>query len=297
MPELPEVETVVSYLLTAGIAGHRIVHADVRWPKTAILGRHPAGNSGDGGQGFRISTPRDFVIAVTDRKICDFQRRGKQILIGLDNNWVMLVHLRMSGMLYLCERHFEDPYCRLVLYLDNGKDLRFRDPRKFGRCILTSEPASYLNSLGLEPLSEDFNVAALAELLMKGRSRKLKPLLLDQQKIAGLGNIYVDEALWYARIHPSRKAYTIRGTEVARLCAAIQHVLSQAIRHHGTRLGAGTSNFGVSETGWHPTNQFHLKVFRRTGSACYRCGEIISRSVVAQRGTHFCPKCQILARD
>ncbi|MCG8479629.1 MAG: hypothetical protein MI724_11070, partial [Spirochaetales bacterium] len=187
MPELPEVHTVVEDLRAAGLIGARILAADVTWERTV---------DGDADA---------FCTAVTDRRITGLSRRGKYIRADLSGTMSLLVHLRMSGRLFLEDESAPlTGYERVRLLLEeersgsrSRRELRFHDPRKFGRMIATDAPGAVLDSLGIEPLSSDFDDTRLAALLV-GR-RRIKALLLDQTVIAGLGNIYVDEALWHAR--------------------------------------------------------------------------------------------------
>ncbi len=181
-----------------------------------------------------------------------------------------------------------DPYPRVVFLLDDGRRLVFTDPRKFGRIALypTSELAAALGNLGLEPLGAEFTPQALAALLA-GRSRQMKPLLLDQTCIAGIGNIYADEALFLAGIHPLRRAETLTPEEIIRLHAAIRAVLESGIEHGGTTFGRHQDIWG--EAG---RNRDHLAVYQHAGEPCLRCGTVLERIVVAQRSAHFCPTCQ-----
>lgn len=281
MPELPEVHTIVEYLRSNGCVGSRIRSVDVLWERSAVVDPREPGVI--------------FVQALTGRTIGGIHRRGKQIVITMDQGWALLIHLRMSGLLYLGDTG-SDPYVRVCLHLSRGGALVFRDPRKFGRCIVTRHPERYLEALGVEPLDPLFGPDNLAA-VFHARSRALKPLLLDQTVIAGLGNIYTDESLWHARLHPLTPAGSLHRPDVVRLAASIQHVLRQGIKHRGTRLGSGTSNFGGPAPGWEPLNQHHLNVFHRAGMPCPRCGTAVVRTVVAQRGTSFCPQCQLRRRD
>lgn len=184
----------------------------------------------------------------------------------------------------------EDPYIRVACRLEDGRFLCFRDVRKFGRCLFTRDPSPILNRVGPDPLAETFDYQTLQGLLAS--RRRVKPLLLDQTVIGGLGNIYVDEALWYARVHPLRRATSLNSRETKRLAASIRYVLLQGIRNGGTRLGGGKGNFLPPGGAREPTNQHHLRVFQQAGRPCPRCGTPIVKSVVAQRGTHTCPRCQ-----
>lgn len=277
MPELPEVHTTIEDLKANRLPGMQITSVEVYWPRTV---------GGDA---------TAFARAVTDRCITAVRRRGKYIILDLDSGAAILVHLRMSGRLYVSD--VDAPrtgYERVILGL-NGTDttgeLRFHVPRKFGRMTVTTDAAQAVSHLGIEPLSPQFGEDALAEILA-GRPRTLKALLLDQTVIAGLGNIYTDEALWQARIHPTRPAASLSPGEVRALASAIQAVLERGIQNLGTSLGSGASNFVFPGKKVQAHNQEDLRVFQRTGTPCRRCGTMIQRIIVAQRATHLCPVCQ-----
>jgi formamidopyrimidine-DNA glycosylase len=275
LPELPEVQTIVDELNAAGVPGCRIVSVSVRWPKTIATG-----------------TPKTFINQLRGRVILEVHRRGKYIVFELSDKLWMMVHLRMTGRLELDTRdNLENPHVHVLMVLDDDHRLAYHDTRKFGRFFLTKEPALVLGRLGPEPLGPDFTAKFLA-LQIGRRQRRIKPLLLDQTFLSGLGNIYVDEALWLARIHPTREAHTLTWQEVRVLHRAIRSVLRQGIRNAGTSLGRGKSNF-VSPQSNHGRNRHQLKVFRRTGQACHRCGHPIERIIVGQRSTHICMKCQV----
>jgi formamidopyrimidine-DNA glycosylase len=178
----------------------------------------------------------------------------------------------------------------VILQIDGKEELRFQDTRKFGRITLTSRPETILGKLGPEPLGRSFTVEQFRELLCH-RKRAVKPLLLDQTFVAGLGNIYVDEALWKAGIHPLRVSSSLSPKEAADLHRAVRYVLRKGLRNLGTTLGRGQTNF-YSLSGRRGRNAEKLFVFRRTGEACPRCGAPIERIKVAQRSTHVCPRCQ-----
>jgi formamidopyrimidine-DNA glycosylase len=277
MPELPEVETVVRGLRAAGIEGARIAKVLVRRSAT-VLG---------------MSVPA-FARALRGRTVVRLHRRAKYIVADLDDGGRLLIHLRMTGQL-----RFEpagaapDPHDRVILRFADGRGLHFHDTRAFGRVRLADGAADLLPDLGPEPLDPSFTAARLAGRLRPHR-RRIKPLLLDQRCLAGLGNIYVDESLWAARIHPERRADTLHPAEIRRLHAAIRDVLRRAVRARGTSLGRGATNFrGVAgKAGGHAEA---LRVFRRAGQPCPRCGCPIERLRVAQRGTHVCPRCQARA--
>ncbi len=272
MPELPEVEHVARQL-RAELTDHHIVSAQVLWPR-AIVGMEPAELEG----------------RLRDRTVTGIGRRGKHLLIALDGDETLVVHRRMSGNLVFSPPAEDAAYARVIFALDDGRRLLYTDPRKFGRLALLSAPelAASLAALGPEPLAPEFTPAVLAERLA-GRDRGLKSLLLDQGVVAGLGNIYADEALYRAKLHPLRRASSLSPDEIAALHAGIQGALRSGIEHGGTTFGRHRGVY--SEAG---TNLEHLEVYRRTGQPCLRCGTPIQRITVEQRGTHFCPSCQRL---
>lgn len=274
MPELPEVQTIVNDLVANDVINRTIVGVEVFRPKTI----------GD----MKTET---FRKKVSGQTIQNIRRRAKYIIFDFAAQWHLLVHLRMSGRLYLTPNSLKhDKHEHVILHLNDNSDLRFRDTRKFGRMILTENPESILGKLGTEPLSNDFSAKQFTAML-KSRHRQLKPLLLDQTFIAGLGNIYVDEALWEARLHPQRIASSLSTKKVNDLYHAIRKVLQQGIDNQGTSLGDGKSNF-VSAKRRQGNNAKNLMVFRRTNRECPRCGSMIKRIVVGQRSTHICPRCQ-----
>lgn len=270
MPELPEVEYVARQLRDE-LVGRRITGVDVLWPP-ALSGMDPAA----------------FATRVIGRSITGIDRRAKYLAIDLDDAQVMAIHRRMSGNLILTRPEEVDPYARVVFTLDDGRHLVFSDPRKFGRIVLTTreELPALFAQLGPEPLDARFTPAVLARQLT-GRNRAIKALLLDQSVVAGLGNIYADEALFRARLHPLRPGGSLSQAEIGALHAAIQETLRLGIEHGGTTFGRHRDAF--NEAG---RNLDYLNVYRRTGEPCPRCGTPIERTVVTQRGTHFCPRCQ-----
>ncbi len=300
MPELPEVETVARDL-ERRVAGAQIADAEVRWARTVA---HPE--------------PDAFVEQVRGAEIRSVGRRAKSVLVNLADGRVMTVALRMTGALIVVEPGAaDDPYARVVFRLVDGRELRYRDVRKFGRIGLweggglrrrhggsrtgkrrgTAEKrAPYrvgdvFGRHGPEPLARSFSSARFAARL-KGRSARLKTLLLDQSFVAGVGNIYADEALWRARLHPLRAADTLTSEEVPRLHRAVRAVLRQAIANRGSSF----SDY-VGVDGEPGANAERLYVYRRTGEPCFRCGREIQRIVVGQRSTHFCPHCQRMPED
>ena len=271
MPELPEVENVVR-ALRPSLVGRTVTGISIHWDRTI--------GSPD---------PQSFTAYLVGERIRSVGRRGKWIVIGLEGNETLLIHLRMTGrLIWESTGYAEDRYVRVALSLDDGSCLRFSDQRKFGRLILTDDPSSVLGDLGPEPLSPAFTVDRLARMLAKRRGR-IKPLLLNQRFLAGLGNIYADESLWQARIHPLRCANTLTPEEVAQLHAAIRSVLRAAIESGGTSLPDQTYRRPDGELG---SFIEELAAYGREGEPCSRCGEPIERIRVSQRSTHFCPHCQ-----
>ncbi len=278
MPELPEVETIIRDLRKNGLAGRRIRRAHIFWPRTLAT-----------------SAPEAFDRDIRNREILQIRRRGKFVVLDLSGPRTLLIHLRMSGRLDLeAADHPHAPYERARLDLDDGRELRFFDPRKFGRWYFYEKESGPLLTLGPEPLDARFNEKLFSERLAL-RNRRLKALLLDQTFVAGLGNIYVDETLWEAGLHPEKLSGRLKPDEQKKLFAAIREVLQRGIRNCGTSLGNSRFNY-YSVGGRRGRNQDQLRVFRRAGAPCLRCKTLIVRLVVAQRGTHICPACQKIGR-
>ena len=276
MPELPEVQTIVNDLNAANIAGKTIMGAKVFWSRT-------------------IAEPsaRAFCSRIKGKKISAIRRRGKFIVFDFNTKDHMLLHLRMSGRLHLvpCDLP-RKKHEHVILSFKDGRQLRFHDTRKFGRFYLISDDEKILGRLGPEPLASSFTLKIFARSLSP-RKRLLKPLLLDQTFIAGLGNIYVDEALWESKIDPRRIAASLSKSEIRALHRAIPRVLKRGLKNLGTSLGTGKTNF-YSIAKHQGRNRDELKVFRRTDQPCPRCQATIRRIIVGQRSTHICPRCQII---
>ncbi|MCX7854571.1 MAG: bifunctional DNA-formamidopyrimidine glycosylase/DNA-(apurinic or apyrimidinic site) lyase [Anaerolineae bacterium] len=271
MPELPEVETLARELREA-LIGRTIVGAEVCWPRTVAA-----------------PDPETFARRLTGRRIREIRRRGKWLLLGLDGEEWLLIHLRMSGRLAVEDADApEDVHTRVVFRLDDGRRLRFSDPRKFGRMVLTACPEDWLGDLGPEPLDPGLTPERLAGMLW-GRRVRLKPLLTDQRFLAGLGNIYADEVLWRAGLSPLRCADTLTSEEVARLHRAIREVLEGAIARRGTTLA---DQRYVLPDGRPGEFAAHLVVYGREGTPCPCCSAPIVRARIGGRSAHFCPQCQ-----
>jgi formamidopyrimidine-DNA glycosylase len=271
---LPEVQTVVDDLKEAGLVGSTVTSARVYWPRTI------AGLSS-----------RAFCRRIKGERVVGLRRRAKYIVFELRNRDSLLVHLRMSGRLHLATpEEGRSKHDQVILELGRRRQLRFHDTRKFGRMYLVADPDRILGRLGPEPLMPAFTAKIFGERLRE-RQRLLKPLLLDQGFLAGLGNIYADESLWEAGLHPCRVASSLSEREIKALHRAIRKVLRQGIENFGTTLGDGKSHFSsvARRTG---RNRQQLKVYHRTDLPCPRCQSPIQRHLVGQRSTHLCPTCQ-----
>ena len=270
MPELPEVETIARNLRLGSqdqpaLVNRRILGADLLWQRTLAE-----------------PSPVDFAACLVGQVIEDIGRRGKFLYFKLNRDW-LLFHLRMSGdLLVKSVSAAPEIHDRLVLNLDGDVKLVFNDARKFGRVWLVNEVDRVVGDLGPEPLDEGFTADRLFDRLHATR-RQLKPLLLDQTFIAGLGNIYVDEALNLAHLHPLTPSNLLTIEQVDRLLESIRTVLQAGIARNGASID------WVYRGG---AFQNYFRVYQRTGEPCLECGTPIARIIVGQRGTHFCPVCQ-----
>lgn len=264
MPELPEVETITRRLRD-DLEGRAIIAAKVLWDGT-------------------IATPQPdtFIKNIVGQSISTVSRRAKYIVIPLSVD-TLLIHLRMSGDLLLREANAPfHKHDRVILHLDNERYLAFSNMRKFGRMWLTPTPQDVLGKLGPEPLDENFTPEKFYERLQQHK-RQIKPLLLDQHFLAGMGNIYTDEALHLAGLHPLTKSDLIKRKQAELLLRSVRHVLQEGIRRNGTSID------WIYRGG---DFQSELNVYGRTDEPCKKCGAPIRRIVVGQRSTHFCPQCQ-----
>jgi formamidopyrimidine-DNA glycosylase len=269
MPELPEVETIVLELNASHLVGKTILKGEVFWNRTITLPQVD-----------------EFLQTIKGQQILKITRQGKHIIFHLSEGY-LIVHLRMTGKFLLTlPSHHE----RVRLYLEDGRILYYADQRKFGRFSLV-KTLDCMRDLGIDPFSKAFTFNALKSLL-NAHLRQMKPFLLDQKYISGLGNIYVDEALWEAKINPQRLSNTLSEAEIQALYVAIPNVLDKGIKNQGTSLGTYRANY-FSVSGKRGGNQYKLNVFQQGGKACSRCGHTIVKLRVAQRGTHVCPTCQI----
>ncbi|HVC81141.1 MAG TPA: bifunctional DNA-formamidopyrimidine glycosylase/DNA-(apurinic or apyrimidinic site) lyase [Chloroflexota bacterium] len=274
MPELPEVQSVVDEL-AARLPGRSFTGgSDLLW--APIVG-YPA--------------PEGFGERLEGRTVSGVRRRAKYIIIDLDDGQVLVVHLRMTGRLHFAAPdEAADRHLRARLPLDDATELRFADMRKFGRLYLGRvaeiESVTALGSLGPEPLEPAFTAPVLGARLA-GKRGPIKSVLLDQSVVAGLGNIYADEALFRAGIAPRRAAGSLTEEELSALHDGIVATLSEAVERGGTSF----RNY-LSVAGRRGGNMPNLQVFRRDGEPCLRCGTVLARTVVGGRGTHWCPSCQ-----
>jgi formamidopyrimidine-DNA glycosylase len=283
VPELPEVETVARDLRGL-VVGATIAGLRVSWLRT-----------------LRSQDPDTFAAAIIGRTIVGTGRRAKLVVLDLDDGQAITIHLKMTGQLFVVPSGSpEDSYLRLVLEFDDGRELRFRDIRKFGRVGLARRDgvagdltgelggAKGFKGFGPEPLDPAFT-ARVFRRRVRARKGRLKSLLLDQSFIAGIGNIYADEALWEARLHPLRSAGSLRPADEGRLYRAIRRILSEAVERRGSSIDDYTAPEGDGSM------QERLLVYQRAGEPCPRCGRPVRRVIVGGRATHFCSWCQRLS--
>ena len=271
MPEIPFVETIRQKLRSGSDAvpsmvGQRIEGVSLRWP------RH-----------IKQPSVTTFRKRIRGRLVQDVDRRGKFLLIPLDEQ-TLAIHLMMSGDLRMADSDTpRGKFDHTIFKFESGWQLRFSDSRKFGRVFLMKDSDDLVGRLGPEPLADSFDPKSLAQILSAHR-RALKPLLLDQSMIAGLGNIYTDEALHRAKLHPLRRSDSLDSEEVGALWKGIRGALQSGLHHNGASID------WVYRGG---EFQNYFRAYGRGGEPCPRCGTEIVRTVVGQRGTHFCPSCQV----
>jgi formamidopyrimidine-DNA glycosylase len=275
MPELPEVESVRRRIAPV-LEGRRFEHVEIADPRLV-----------------RPYEPAEVAAELTGERVESVDRRGKYLIVRFESGRALLIHLRMTGSLGHHEHGAdgEEPHRRAVVRLDNGSDVTYRDVRRFGTWLLLEpgELEPYLDAkVGDEPLDALFTAARLGAKLERRRA-PIKAALLDQRTLAGMGNIYVDEALWRARIHPLRPAEAIDRNELRRLHGAIRKSLEIGIARQGSTL----RDYRLPD-GDRGTMQHEFKVYGRGGEPCDRCGTPIAKSRVGGRGTWFCPTCQPL---
>ncbi len=273
MPELPEVETIKKDL-NKELKGRKIIKLKFYdWAKMLK------------------PSPEALAKVIEGRKICEVGRRAKLLLMHLDDHGTTIaIHLKLTGQLFI--RKSSDPsdkFTRVIIELDKGEELRFNDLRKFGfmKVIESKEELDkLLSEFGPEPFTKEFTFNVFKIIITKS-SRAIKTVIMDQAKISGVGNIYADEALWRAKIHPEKRAEKLTEKELKDLHASILFVLRQGIKDRGTSVDQYLDAYAKS--GQHAKN---LKVFRLNGKPCPRCGATIKKIRVGGRGTHYCSKCQ-----
>jgi formamidopyrimidine-DNA glycosylase len=274
VPELPEVETIRRALAPA-LEGRRLEHVAIFDPRLTAP-----------------ETPDAVAAELSGQRVVRVRRRGKYVVLELSNGSHLLVHLRMTGSFRLHRNGSleVDPYRRAVVSLDDGSDVSYRDVRRFGTWLLLGpdELGPYLGRrLGPEPLEPGFTAAELARGL-RGRRAAVKSAVLDQRTVAGVGNIYADEALWRARIHPLRPAGELDPAEVRRLHRSLRDALRTGLTRHGATLRDYRD-----PTGAEGSMQAEFKVYGRRGKPCLRCGTEVERLLVGGRSSFVCPSCQV----
>ena len=275
MPELPEVETLRRDL-EARVLGRRITSCWI---------------SPDAPRLVQLLPPDQFCRQLTGRAIAGIRRRGKYLIVDLDDARAWVMHRRMSGnMLYRTPADPPDDFVRATFALDDGHELRWADMRKFGTMWLVEDATMVMESLGPEPLDAEFTPAVLRERAGK-RKAPIKAVLLDQTVLAGMGNLYADEALHYAKIHPLRPANKLKRADFDRLHAGILRALRMGIDSRGSSLGT-TLRDHVNLDGDPGRNQETVRAYGREGEPCYECGATMRRIKLAGRSAVFCPKCQ-----
>lgn len=273
MPELPEVETVRRGLLHL-VQKRQIKAVELLWPKTI--------------EGDVLA----IIKALANRTIEDIDRRGKFLLFRLSGDYTLVSHLRMEGKYNTVPAGIPpEKHVCVVFHLDHDTDLWYLDTRKFGRMQfvptgMENQLVPGIKKMGPEPTEDDLTTEYLVEIMAKSR-KIIKPFLLDQSNLAGLGNIYVDEVLWQSKIHPEQPVNTVTLAEITELRANIISEIKRAIEHHGTTVHSYTNAFG--EAG---AFQNELQAYGRNGEPCLRCGTLMQKMKVAQRGTTYCPQCQ-----
>lgn len=274
MPEMPEVETVRRGLISQ-VKGRKITHVEIRYQNLI---------TGDVDQ---------FVEFVTGATITDIGRRAKFLLIHLDNGYTIISHLRMEGRYKISsDPSAIDKHSHAIFTLDNGQKMIYNDVRKFGRMQLwnTDDLSNNksIQKLGPEPLSKDFTFENLKPRIVRHR-KDIKTVLLDQSVMSGLGNIYVDEVLWKVKIHPETPANHLTDEDIQKIIEVSNEEMKQAIQ-----AGGSTVRSYIDASGHKGNMQNSLKVYGKEGTPCPRCGTKIKKIKVGGRGTHFCPKCQVI---
>jgi len=267
LPELPEVETIKREL-SSNIVGRRLINV-------TILDSKP----------IKRPSVEEFPRKLMGQTITGLERRGKYLIFRLSRDKALVIHLKMTGSLLLNPKQ-TDRYTRVIFHLDDGSQLVFNDRRRLGAIWLVENELSAIHKLGPEPLGPSFTAETLAQRLHK-RQAPIKAVLLDQGFIAGIGNMYADEALFAAKINPMRQANSLSSGEITRLHQAIIDVLKSAISSKGASIDTY-----IRPTGQLGTAHNNFRVAHRGGQPCPVCGTHIQRIAIRNRGSYFCPKCQ-----
>ena len=317
MPELPEVQTIVNDL-NKKVVGRRIMGVWFDWPKMLHANSARSAKASRNAKApMRIKiikggpSAKFFEKSIKRKKILGVRRRAKNILFSLGGDLMMLIHLKMTGHLLIGKWQIvngkkavpiepkevvEDPYnqyIHLIFYLDDGRMIGFSDVRKFGKVVLGTkeqiENLPELKNLGPEPLDKNFNFGKFKEALRQAQGKKIKQALIDPEVIAGIGNIYSDDILWTAKIHPFKPGNKLSGKELKELWSATKKVLTKALRLRGTSYSDYRDTAG--KEGYYADYRL---VYQREGESCQRCKTKIKRVKIGGRSAHFCPTCQKL---
>ncbi|MBI4743385.1 MAG: DNA-formamidopyrimidine glycosylase [Actinobacteria bacterium] len=276
MPELPEVETIKSGLVQT-VKDKKIIKVEIRLSKI-----------------IKGTSVESFIDRVTGATIKNIERRAKNLIITLSNNFGMVIHLKLTGQLiYSKPNTLKDKHTHVIFIFEDKSELHYNDLRRFGYIMLVETDqlgqVKELADLGPEPLNENFTLNYFKDLLKKKKRGKIKPILMDQKFIAGIGNLYADEILFYAKIHPLRDVSTLSENEISRIYDGIKEILPAAIKHRGSSVDNYVDVDG-KKGGYVP----FIKVYGREGKPCPKCKTPIERIKIGQRSAHFCPKCQII---
>jgi formamidopyrimidine-DNA glycosylase len=270
MPELPEIQTIVNDLQQ--IIGDHITGFVSYWPKS-----------------IKNSSVKKFATNISGRKILGIERIGKNIAIALASGNIILIHLKMTGQLVLDNKNADTKYARHIFYLKRNGALEFRDIRKFGTLEIIDDKklAAIREDRGVDPFSKYFTLKKFSALLDKQKNKVIKAVLMDQQVVAGIGNIYASEILFEAKILPMRKTNSLKTEEIKKLYQSIKKILRKAV------LLRGTSSSDYRDVqGEKGQFQDHLKVYQRAGKKCVKCATIVEKLIIGQRSTFYCPHCQ-----
>lgn len=275
MPELPEVETIKSGLVQT-VKNKKITNVEIKLPKI-----------------IKGVSAKSFIDKVTGATIKNIERRAKNLIITLSNNFSLIIHLKLTGQLiYSNPDTAKDKHTHVIFTFEDKNELHYNDLRRFGYIVLAETnkigQVKELADLGPEPLDKNFTLSHFEDLLKRKRRGKIKPILMDQKFIAGIGNLYADEILFYAKVHPLRDVSTLSENEISGIYDGIKEILPSAIKHRGSSVDNYVDVDG-KKGGYVP----FIKVYGRKGEPCPRCKTPIERIKIGQRSAHFCPRCQV----